>query len=58
MPALNNLPKLVPITSSGDATLDLIVCWRHDWPECPVEVIELRALIEQLKEWRAGGFQE
>jgi hypothetical protein len=19
----------------------LIVCWRHNWPECPVEVIEL-----------------
>ena len=20
---------------------DLIVCWRHNWPECPVEVLEL-----------------
>jgi hypothetical protein len=20
---------------------DLIVCWRHNWPECPLEVIEL-----------------
>ncbi len=20
----------------------LIVCWEHNWPECPVEVIELR----------------
>jgi hypothetical protein len=20
---------------------DLIVCWVHNWPECPVEVIEL-----------------
>src|SRR5262249_23496097 len=21
---------------------DLIVCWRHNWPECPLEVLELR----------------
>jgi hypothetical protein len=21
---------------------DLIVCWKHNWPECPLEVIELR----------------
>lgn len=21
---------------------DLIVCWTHDWPDCPLEVIELR----------------
>ena len=20
---------------------DLIVCWRHNWPECPLEVVEL-----------------
>jgi hypothetical protein len=24
---------------------DLIVCWRHNWPECPLPVIELSALI-------------
>ena len=22
---------------------DLIVCWEHNWPDCPIEVIELRA---------------
>lgn len=27
---------------------DLIVCWEHDWPECPLEVVELRTLIGQL----------
>lgn len=29
---------------------DLIVCWRHNWPECPpiLEVIELRAVIGML----------
>lgn len=26
------------------AGCDLIVCWEHDWPECPVEVLELRPL--------------
>jgi hypothetical protein len=24
---------------------DLIVCWEHNWPECPLEVIELKGLI-------------
>ncbi len=28
---------------------DLIVCWEHDWPECPLEVIELRTVIDQLE---------
>jgi hypothetical protein len=21
---------------------DMIVCWRHNWAECPLEVVELR----------------
>ena len=25
---------------------DLIVCWIHDWNECPLEVIELKSAIE------------
>jgi hypothetical protein len=24
---------------------DIIVCWKHNWPECPLEVIELRSEI-------------
>src|ERR1051326_6266522 len=24
---------------------DIIVCWEHNWPECPVEVIELKKLV-------------
>ncbi|HZI56110.1 MAG TPA: hypothetical protein VFF39_05015 [Verrucomicrobiae bacterium] len=24
---------------------DLIVCWEHNWPECPLEVLELRTLV-------------
>jgi hypothetical protein len=24
---------------------DLIVCWRHNWKDCPVEVMELKAIV-------------
>lgn len=24
---------------------DLIVCWKHNWPGCPLEVIELSTLV-------------
>ena len=29
---------------------DVIVCWIHDWTDCPIEVIELKELIGQLSE--------
>jgi hypothetical protein len=33
-----------------DPTLcDLIVCWEHNWPECPLEVLELRSVIDSLE---------
>ena len=28
---------------------DVIVCWEHDWPECPLEVVELRKVIGELE---------
>ena len=28
---------------------DLIVCWEHNWPECPLEVVELRKVIDELE---------
>jgi len=28
------------------AGCDLIVCWRHNWPECPLEVVELKTVLE------------
>jgi hypothetical protein len=33
---------------------DLIVCWEHNWPECPLEVIELKTEFERLQRegWR------
>jgi hypothetical protein len=29
---------------------DVIVCWRHNWPECPgqIEVVELSKIIKSL----------
>jgi hypothetical protein len=24
---------------------DVIVCWIHNWPECPLEVVELRKVV-------------
>jgi hypothetical protein len=24
---------------------DLIICWKHNWPECPVDVVELRTAV-------------
>ncbi|HEY2361551.1 MAG TPA: hypothetical protein VGK36_10570 [Candidatus Angelobacter sp.] len=24
---------------------DLIICWRHNWPECPIEVLELKKVL-------------
>jgi len=29
-------------------TCDIIVCWEHDWPGCPIEVIELKEIIKGL----------
>jgi hypothetical protein len=29
---------------------DVIVCWEHNWPECPVEVLELRTALDELGE--------
>jgi len=33
---------------------DLIVCWVHDWPECPLEVLELRNEVRRLFAPRGG----
>lgn len=26
---------------------DVIVCWEHNWPECPLEVIELKKVVSE-----------
>ena len=30
------------------AGCDALVCWEHNWPECPTEVLELREAIRAL----------
>jgi len=32
---------------------DIIVCWEHNWKECPIEVIELKSTLAELLE-RSG----
>ena len=27
---------------------DLIVCWKHNWEDCPVEVLELSKLMDKI----------
>jgi len=29
---------------------DIIVCWEHNWPQCPLEVIELKTSLTKLLE--------
>jgi hypothetical protein len=31
------------------AACDLIVCWEHDWSDCPLEVVDLRQVIDRLE---------
>jgi hypothetical protein len=28
---------------------DLIVCWEHNWPECPLPILELRKVLDDLE---------
>ena len=27
---------------------ELIVCWEHNWPDCPLEVIELKKVLARI----------
>ena len=27
---------------------DVIVCWNHNWPECPLEVVELKGVAKEM----------
>jgi hypothetical protein len=37
------------------AGCDLVVCWEHDWPDCPLEVLELKSAVEQAR--YAGAYE-
>lgn len=28
---------------------DVIVCWQDNWPDCPIEVLELKSAIQSLE---------
>ena len=30
---------------------DLIICWEHNWKDCPLEVIELKDRIKEMENW-------
>lgn len=30
---------------------DLIICWEHDWKDCPIEVIELKSEIQDMENY-------
>jgi hypothetical protein len=32
------------------AKCDLIVCWEHDWIDCPIEVLELKKVLSELED--------
>jgi hypothetical protein len=36
---------------------DVIVCWEHNWPECPewIEVIELKKVVEEMRDRESGS---
>ncbi|MGO9243540.1 MAG: homing endonuclease associated repeat-containing protein [Verrucomicrobiia bacterium] len=31
---------------------DLVVCWTHDWADCPIEVLDLSSAIKKLDGWQ------
>lgn len=33
---------------------DLIICWVHNWPECPLPVLELQPIVEKMSRGAAG----
>lgn len=30
---------------------DMVICWEHDWKDCPLEVIELKSEIQDMENW-------
>ena len=29
---------------------DLIVCWEHDWKDCPIDVLPLERIVKKIEE--------
>jgi hypothetical protein len=43
-----------PDKDQRDSQCDVIVCWVHNWPECPewIEVVELRKVVDRMADRR------
>ncbi len=39
------------------AGCDLVVCWEHDWADCPVEVLALADAVRRLRERGVSGYR-
>ena len=33
----------------GGGSPDILVCWEHNWEKCPIEVIELKQVMEEMR---------
>lgn len=33
------------IDTDSEAAADLLICWQHNWPDCPLETFELRSIF-------------
>jgi hypothetical protein len=38
-------------TITSDSEFDIVICWKHDWPDCPLEVLELKSIIKELENY-------
>ncbi|HLW54058.1 MAG TPA: hypothetical protein VKW06_14570 [Candidatus Angelobacter sp.] len=36
---------LAPTHGHAASGCDVIVCWAHNWPECPLEVVDLSKVM-------------
>ena len=38
-------------TITSDSEFDIVICWKHDWSDCPLEVLELKSIIKELENY-------
>jgi hypothetical protein len=39
------LKDIAKSSENTQGSADLLICWQHDWPDCPIETFELRSLF-------------
>jgi hypothetical protein len=40
------------------AKCDIIVCWEDNWPDCPIQVLELKKEVERMSEPGFAGSKD